>query len=89
VTTDGGTKRFSMGSVPPRIVDQEHWSYGFQGDEHGKIIFGNHNDIPEYGAVIKIMPPHCDPTVNLYDFYHVVQDGRLVDIWRIEGRGAF
>lgn len=89
VITDGGTKRFSMGEGAPQPVDQEHWSYDFKGDEHGKITYGNHNDIPEYGALVKVIPPHCDPTVNLYDHYHVIQDDRLVDIWPIEARGAF
>ncbi len=88
VTTDGGTKRFSMGGVAPKFIDQEHWSYGFQGDEHGKIVFGDHNDRPKFGDLVKVIPPHCDPTVNLYDYYHVIQDGRLVDIWPIEARGA-
>lgn len=88
VTTDGGTKRFAMGGAAPKFADQDHWSYGFQGDEHGKIIYGAHNDIPEFGSLVKVIPPHCDPTVNLYDYYHVVKDGCLIDIWPIEGRGA-
>jgi len=89
VTTDGGTKRFSMGSVDPQPVGPRQWSYGFQGDEHGKIMYGDSNVVPGYGDLIQIVPPHCDPTVNLYDQYHVVQEGRLVDIWAIEARGAF
>ncbi|NQV98154.1 MAG: DSD1 family PLP-dependent enzyme [Rhodospirillales bacterium] len=88
VTTDGGTKRFSMGGAEPRFADQDHWSYGFQGDEHGKIIFGEHNDVPQFGSLVRMIPPHCDPTVNLYDYYHVIRDGQLVDIWPIEARGA-
>jgi D-serine deaminase-like pyridoxal phosphate-dependent protein len=31
--------------------------------------------------------PHCDPTVNLHDRYHVFRGERLVDIWPIEARG--
>lgn len=89
VTTDGGTKRFAMGGAAPKFADQDHWSYGFQGDEHGKIMYGTQNDIPEFGSLVKVIPPHCDPTVNLYDAYHIVQDGHLIDIWPIEGRGAF
>jgi len=58
------------------------------GDEHGKIIYGAHNDVPKFGDMVKIIPPHCDPTVNLYDYYHVIQNGKLVDIWPIEARGA-
>jgi D-serine deaminase-like pyridoxal phosphate-dependent protein len=36
---------------------------------------------------IRCTAPHCDPTVNLYDFYHVVDGDRLVAIWPIEARG--
>ena len=88
VVTDGGTKRFSMGGRDPQAVGQDHWAYAFLGDEHGQITFGDHNDRPEYGAVVNMIPPHCDPTVNLYDYYHIIQDGQLVDIWPIEARGA-
>jgi D-serine deaminase-like pyridoxal phosphate-dependent protein len=39
------------------------------------------------GAVLNLETPHCDPTVNLYECYHVVQNGTLVDIWPIDTRG--
>jgi 3-hydroxy-D-aspartate aldolase len=31
--------------------------------------------------------PHCDPTVNLHDWLHVMQGGRLIDVWPIDARG--
>ena len=31
--------------------------------------------------------PHCDPTVNLYDHYHVVAGDTLVAIWPVSARG--
>jgi hypothetical protein len=27
-----------------------------------------------------LVAPHCDPTVNLHNWLHVMQDGRLVDV---------
>ena len=30
------------------------------------------------------MTPHCDPTVNLHDWYHVVRGDTLVDVWPVE-----
>ena len=41
----------------------------------------------EPGSIVMCTAPHCDPTVNLYDAYHVVDGDRLVDIWPIEARG--
>jgi 3-hydroxy-D-aspartate aldolase len=34
-----------------------------------------------------LVPPHCDPTVNLYESYHVVKGDTLVDIWPVTARG--
>ncbi len=38
-------------------------------------------------TIVTCVTPHCDPTVNLYDFYHCVRGDRLVDIWPIDARG--
>ncbi len=90
VTTDAGSKRFAMGGPPPRVVSgaAAGSSYGFMGDEHGKLILGNGGQPPALGATITCLTPHCDPTVNLYDAYHVVRGDTLVDIWPVDARGA-
>jgi len=31
--------------------------------------------------------PHCDPTVNLYEAYHVVRGETLEAIWPVSARG--
>jgi D-serine deaminase-like pyridoxal phosphate-dependent protein len=41
----------------------------------------------EPGAAILCTAPHCDPTVNLHDAYHLVDGDTVVDIWPIEARG--
>ena len=42
---------------------------------------------PATGDLVTLVAPHCDPTVNLHDWFHVMQNGRLVDIWPIDARG--
>ncbi len=42
---------------------------------------------PALGQRITLATPHCDPTVNLYDAYHVVRGDILVAIWPITARG--
>ena len=42
---------------------------------------------PSVGDLVTLVAPHCDPTVNLHDWFHVMQNGRLVDIWPIDARG--
>ncbi len=34
------------------------------------------------GDLIELEVPHCDPTVNLYDFIHVMRGDELVAICR-------
>jgi 3-hydroxy-D-aspartate aldolase len=34
------------------------------------------------------VPGHCDPTVNLYDWYICTRNGFVEDIWPINARGA-
>jgi len=39
------------------------------------------------GDKVELLVPHCDPTVNLHDYYHCVRGDTLVDIWPIDARG--
>jgi len=41
----------------------------------------------ELGAKVELAAPHCDPTVNLHDYYHCVRGDTLVDIWPVDARG--
>ena len=40
------------------------------------------------GDKIRLVPGHCDPTVNLYDWYVGVRDDRVEALWPITARGA-
>jgi D-serine deaminase-like pyridoxal phosphate-dependent protein len=42
---------------------------------------------PRLGERIEFFPPHCDPTVNLYDRVWVVRGPRVIDVWQIAARG--
>jgi D-serine deaminase-like pyridoxal phosphate-dependent protein len=88
VTVDAGTKSFATDSGAPVVARGVSGpsQYGFFGDEHGKLIVDAEHR-PSLGAHIEFVTPHCDPTVNLYDRYHVVEGDALVDIWPIEARG--
>jgi D-serine deaminase-like pyridoxal phosphate-dependent protein len=88
-TTDAGLKSFATEAGAPII----QWgapkgsSYFFFGDEQGGIAFSDPSHGLKPGAIVTCSAPHCDPTVNLYDFYHVVEGDALIDIWPIEARG--
>lgn len=90
VTTDAGSKCFALDGPAPVIAKgaPEGSTYRMFGDQFGRVDLPNgHRSLP-LATRLEIIPPHCDPTVNLYDHLHVVQGDRLVAIWRIEGRGG-
>ncbi len=88
-TIDSGLKSMATEAGAPPILAgvPEGTSFRFAGDEHARITFPDGASGPGIDAVVTLVPPHCDPTVNLYDAYHVVKGHTLVDIWPIAGRG--
>jgi D-serine deaminase-like pyridoxal phosphate-dependent protein len=87
VTTDGGIKCFATDGPLPEVASGASPAsrYSLFGDEHGKLypIGGR----PGLGARIELVTPHCDPTVNLHDVFHVMEGDTLVAIWPIDARG--
>ncbi|HEV7157869.1 MAG TPA: DSD1 family PLP-dependent enzyme [Caulobacteraceae bacterium] len=88
-TVDAGFKAFATeaGSPPVLAGAAEGSAYHFMGDEHGCVVPPTGTAPPRLGAVVSFAAPHCDPTVNLYDAFHVVGGDTLIEIWPIEGRG--
>ncbi|MFO0474855.1 MAG: DSD1 family PLP-dependent enzyme [Alphaproteobacteria bacterium] len=89
VTTDAGLKSFATEAGPPAIASGafEGANYFFFGDEQGGVMLGGADRALAPGSVLRCTTPHCDPTVNLYDSYHVVDGEQLSAIWPIEARG--
>jgi D-serine deaminase-like pyridoxal phosphate-dependent protein len=89
VTVDAGLKAFAAEGEPPTIVAgaPSGSCYRFMGDEHGAIILPPDAQRPRLGDVITPVTPHRDPTVNLYDTYHVVDGDTLVAMWPVSARG--
>jgi 3-hydroxy-D-aspartate aldolase len=87
-TTDAGLKSFATDAGPPRIVAgaPEGTRYVLGSDEQGKLELAPGNALG-LGAVLTCAVPHCDPTVNLYDHYHVVRGDMLIEIWPVSARG--
>ena len=87
---DAGFKSFATDGPPPEIFAgaPSGAEYKFMGDEHGAIVYPKGvNDRLKVGDMVSCIVPHCDPTVNLYDHYHCVQDNRLIEILPIDARG--
>jgi 3-hydroxy-D-aspartate aldolase len=90
VTIDGGFKCFATdGPLPELAAGAPPGSrYEYFGDEHGRVVFANGEDRLPVGSAVELVTPHCDPTVNLHDWYHVVRGDTVVDIWPIDARGV-
>jgi 3-hydroxy-D-aspartate aldolase len=90
VTTDAGLKHFATDGPRPVIARgaPDGAEYHFFGDEHGRIELADAARHLPVGTALECITPHCDPTVNLYDVYHVVHGDVLVDIWPVDARGA-
>ena len=86
---NGGWKAFATeGGVPVVARGASPGSpYKFLGDEHGGLSLPPGVSPPTLGTQVGLIPPHCDPTVNLFAFFHCVRGEELVDIWPIEGHG--
>lgn len=89
-TIDGGFKCFSMDGPMPKLARgaPAGASYEFYGDEFGKIRLPRKRGTMKPGSKVEIVTPHCDPTINMHDFYHCVRGDRLVDIWPVDARGS-
>jgi 3-hydroxy-D-aspartate aldolase len=90
VTTDAGLKCFATEGPKPEVMSggPPGATYTYAGDEHGRLFFPpSAGPVPALGARIELVTPHCDPTVNLHDFYHIVRGDTLVDIWPVDARG--
>lgn len=88
VTLDAGTKAFATDADPPLVLSGAPAGsrYFFMGDEHGALLVPE-GAPPGLAAVVTLAVPHCDPTVNLYDSYHVVQGDTLCALWPVAARG--
>jgi D-serine deaminase-like pyridoxal phosphate-dependent protein len=85
---DAGLKAFSTDKpFPPEAVERPGVSYGFAGDEHGRLTITDASRPPRLGERIEFFPPHCDPTVNLYDRLWVLRGEKVDAVWEIAARG--
>lgn len=80
LSTDGGVAVVQRGAPETAF-------FAFMGDEHAALIAPGIGHELKPGDPVSLTVPHCDPTVNLYDFYHIVAEGTLVDIWPVSARG--
>ena len=85
---DAGLKSYSGEKGPPWVHNRPGLEVVGVSDEHGKIKIGPDAQQLSLGDKVLLIPGHCDPTVNLHDWYVCVRKGRVESLWPITARGA-
>lgn len=90
---DAGHKAASIDSGMPEPFDLGGVSYTRPSDEHGVLDISSANAPVVLGQKVRLIPGHCDPTVNLHDWYVCVRgmggsDAVVEDVWPVAARGA-
>ena len=85
---DGGYKAFSTDRpFTPAPLGIEGATYEWAGDEHGRLYINGASRDLKVGDRIEFLPPHVDPTVNLYDQIYALRGERVEAVWPIAARG--
>jgi D-serine deaminase-like pyridoxal phosphate-dependent protein len=84
---DAGLKALSVDSGLPRVVGMDDVEYVRAADEHGKLLLKDPARRIMLGDKLRLIPGHCDPTVNLYDWFVGYRANCVEAIWPIAARG--
>jgi D-serine deaminase-like pyridoxal phosphate-dependent protein len=90
---DAGHKALSVDSGMPSPWKLPGAVYHRPSDEHGILDLSSSPAKPKRGDKVLLVPGHCDPTVNLHDWYVGVRgfgtDAAHVEcLWPVAARGA-
>ncbi len=90
---DAGLKAFAFDSGPPEVSGLAGAVYERPSDEHGNLNVAACNVRPKLGDTVLLIPGHCDPTINLHDWYVGIRGlgaaaPRVESLWPVAARGA-
>jgi D-serine deaminase-like pyridoxal phosphate-dependent protein len=82
VTIDAGFKAFSTDRpFGPEPLNLPGVTYRWGGDEFGYL-----DTALRVGDRVELLPPHCDPTVNLYDRIYACRGDNVEEVWPVMNR---
>jgi 3-hydroxy-D-aspartate aldolase len=82
---DAGLKAQSVDSGLPVIFNRKDVEYIKCSDEHG--VISDPDNLLKLNEKLKLIPGHCDPTCNIYDWYVGVRNGVVECVWPVTARG--
>lgn len=84
---DAGHKAVAVDSGLPLVWQRQGLRYAGASDEHGRLEYDG-GASPVLGEILLLVPGHCDPTVDRYDWFVGMRHGRVSCLWPVTARGA-
>lgn len=88
VVVDAGLKSYTCEKGMPWVHGRDDVSVIGVSDEHGKLRVGPRAKRLLLGDRVMLIPGHCDPTVNLHEWYVGIRNEKVEALWPISARGA-
>jgi 3-hydroxy-D-aspartate aldolase len=85
---DAGHKAVAIDSGMPLVWQRPELTYIGASDEHGTLRLAPDAVAPALGEKLRLVPGHCDPTVDRHDWYVGVRRGRVESVWPVAARGG-
>lgn len=86
IVLDSGRKSIGIDFVLPTMVEYPYYQARYFAEEHALFDVDDRCRL-QLGDTVELTPGYAPTTVNLYDVYHVVENGVVTDIWPIIPRG--
>lgn len=94
IIVDGGSKTFSTDRLANsrevtfgRVVDAPECAFRKMNEEHGYIDVTGAKGQFSVGDRLQIIPNHICVAVNLHERVYGMRNGKVEEIWEVEGRG--
>jgi 3-hydroxy-D-aspartate aldolase len=84
---DAGLKAQSIDSGMPAVDGMPTVPYCRPSDEHGMLDLSDAPRPLTLGQKVKLIPGHCDPTVNLYNWIVATRANKVEAVWSVSARG--
>src|SRR5690606_36967923 len=84
---DCGHKGIAVDSGLPLVYGHCNVTYAGASDEHGALIVRADGERLQIGEKLRLVPGHCDPTVDRYDWYVGLRKGRVECVFPVAARG--
>jgi D-serine deaminase-like pyridoxal phosphate-dependent protein len=85
LVVDAGKKTIGVDFALPRPVGFEAKTR-YVSEEHTVFDIAP-NCALVVGQPVEVVPGYCPTTINLHDVYHVIENGKVVEIWPVLARG--